>query len=709
MNSERTTADSPPNATPERTRSLAARLAAELEEARADARAARGERDAAAERLRALAIRLNEVEIAARVGERERQVAEHHAALARDHVARMQPLVRTMRGLLESMQQSRFWKIRNAWFDFKHRAGRHPVGAQPYWVPDVDFPGIPGEDDSAYARWLLAHGSRPADLRRMRETLPLLAYRPRFSVLMPVYDAPERFLRAAIESVFDQVYPDWELCIADDASPAPHVREVLEEYAAADARVKLVFRETNGHIAASSNSALAAAGGEFVALLDHDDLLAPDALYEAAKLLQRERDADVIYSDEDKIDEEGRRSEPYFKPDWSPESFLSRNYVSHLGVYRTALVRELGGFREGFEGSQDYDLLLRASERTPRIRHIPRVLYHWRVHAGSTAAGRERKSYAHDAAARALEEALARRGEPAHVEPAEDVPGLYTVRYALRDPGLVSIIVPTRDHGDDVERCLRSVFERSSWHDFEVVLLDNGSTDPDSLRVFGAWLEREPERVRLVRDDRPFNFSALNNRAAAEARGKYLLFLNNDTEVVTPDWIEAMLEQAQRPPIGAVGAKLLYRDDTIQHAGVVIGLGGVAGHSHKHYPADAPGYFYTLQSVTNYSAVTAACMMMRRAVFEELGGFDESLAIAFNDVDLCLRARAAGYRSVYLPHVVLYHYESKSRGYEDTPEKMERFLSEQTVMRTRWRTAELPDPCYNPNLTHVTEDYAIGT
>ena len=700
------TADAPETRAP-RARARVPELALELEEARASARAERDARDGAEALQRETQVRYNASQIAARVEEREHERAAALLARARDHIARMQPILRTSRALLASMQDSKFWKARNAWFRLKQRLRLHPHGAQPYWVPDVDAIE-PDADAVPYEGWLLAHRTRPADLDRMREMLPLLRERPLFSVVMPVYDPPERLLREAIDSVLAQVYPDWELCIADDASPSPHVRAVLDEYALADARIKVVFRERNGHIAEASNSALEIATGSFIALLDHDDTLEPDALFENAVAIARDPATDVIYSDEDKIDAEGRRTEPYFKPDWSPDSILARNYVSHLGVYRTALVRDVGGFRDGFEGSQDYDLLLRVAERTQAIRHIPRVLYHWRVTAGSTAEHRAAKSYAYDAGARAIEEALARRGDRARVEHHPDAPGVYRVRYAIAGDDLVSIIVPTRDHGADVERCLTSVFARSTWSNFEVVLLDNGSTDPASLRVFGSWLEREPERVRLVRHDVPFNFSAINNYAASQARGRFLLFLNNDTEVLTPDWIDAMVEYAQRPQTGAVGAKLLYEDGTVQHAGVIVGLGGVAGHSHKNYPGDAPGYFYTLQSVTNYSAVTAACMMLRRDVFDEVGGFDETLAIAFNDVDLCLRIGAAGYANVYLPHVVLFHHESKSRGYENTAEKMQRFLGEQAVMRSRWRTDEARDPCYNPNLTLITEDFAIG-
>ena len=692
----------------DRWRRLSEELGLTADRANAAAVQARRERDAAQANLRRFFVKQLGQQSAAWIAERERQQAEAALARARDYIARTQPVMREMRTLLASMQSSKFWRARNRWFEVKQRAKLNPSGPQPYWVPELDVVDPNWEHDAPYDRWLSAHRTRPSDLQRMRDVLPLLARTPLFSVIVPVYDTPERFLREALDSVLVQVYPHWELCIADDASRAPHVRRILAEYAAHDERVKLALRETNGHISASSNTALALAGGEFVALLDHDDVLAPEALFENALVVNRHPEVDIIYSDEDKIDDEGRRHDPYFKPDWSPDSVLARNYVSHLGVYRRSLVEAVGGFREGFEGSQDYDLLLRASERAGRIEHIPRPLYHWRVHEGSTATDRGQKNYAHEAAIRALEEALARRGEPGRVEDSAAAPGLYTVRYALARPGRVSIIVPTRDHGADVDLCLRSVFERSTYRDIEVVLVDNGSRDPESLRVFGAWLQREPERLKLVAHDVPFNFSEINNFAVARSTGAYVVLLNNDTEVIAPDWIEALMEQAQRPSVGAVGAKLLYDDGTIQHAGVIVGLGGVAGHSHKHLAGDDPGYFFTPQTVNNYSAVTAACLMVRREVYDEVGGLDERLRIAFNDVDFCLRIRAAGYYNVYLPHVQLYHHESKSRGAEDTPEKTERFLGEQLLMHERWQTDERSDPFYNRNLTLETENYAIG-
>ena len=698
----------PERASVERWRLLSLQVAAEADAARSDAAKARQERETAVARLRDVHARYTQIQLVAWLSERDRQNLELLLAQARDHIMRTQPLLRSMRTVLAMVQDSKFWQIRNRWFAFKKRLRPASPGAFPYFVPDLDSTDDRWMRQLPYERWMLAHQFRDVDRRRMEDTIAVLPHRPLFSVLMPVYETPEKYLREAIESVFAQVYGDWELCIADDASKQPHVREILEEYARNDERVKLAFREENGHIAASSNTALSIASGDFVVLLDHDDVLSPDALFENALVVNKRPDVDVIYSDEDKIDEDGRRSLPYFKPDWAPDSLLSRNYISHLGVYRRIAVNEAGGFRLGFEGSQDYDLLLRITEKTQRVEHIPHVLYHWRVHSGSTAGTRDQKDYALQAGLRALQEALDRRGEPAHVLHDEERSGLYTVRYDIQRRGKVSIIIPTRDHGEDIDLCLRSLFERSTYTDLEIIILDNGSRDPESLRIFGKWLGREPDRVKLIHHDVPFNFSGINNFAAAQATGEYLLFLNNDTEVITPDWIEAMVEQVQRPEIGVVGAKLLYADGTIQHAGVIVGLGGVAGHSHKYFGADEPGYFYTLQTVNNFSAVTGACFMMRRAVFEEIGGFDEALAIAFNDVDLCLRVRAAGYRNLYLPHVTLYHHESKSRGFEDTPDKQARFLREQQIMHERWKTDTVPDPYYNVNLIRDAENYEIG-
>lgn len=573
----------------------------------------------------------------------------------------------------------------------------------------VEVGTIAAPHQEQYARWLSKNFPREADLKKMAETVEIFPYKPIISVIMPVFNPPEQFLRAAIASVLEQIYPYWELCIADDASTKPYVKSVLEEYARQEPRIKVVFREENGHISRASNSALELATGDFIALLDHDDCLTPDALYEMALLLNRHPQADMIYSDEDKIDQQNRLQDPFFKPDWCPDSFLSRMYTCHLGTYRRSLIEQIGGFRIGYEGSQDYDLVLRLTEKTTNIFHIPKILYHWRVHPESTAAGvASVKSYAHIAAEKAIAEALTRRNEPGKVTGIPEFPGNYSVRYEISHYKRVSIIIPTRNLGTILNKCLESIFQKSTYPNYEVIVIDNGSTEEKTLKIISQWLDRQPERFKCYPLDIPFNYSHLNNYAASKAEGDYLLFLNNDTEVVTPDWLEAMVEQAQRASVGAVGALLLYPDNSIQHAGVVLGLGGVAAHSHRHFPATTPGYVCQVKTINNYSAITGACLMCRREVFAEIGGFDETLAVAYNDIDLCLKINNLGYKNVYLPHVVLYHYESKSRGYEDTPEKMARLRKEAEYLLSKWQKVIDNDPCYNPNLTRDREDYSLN-
>lgn len=572
------------------------------------------------------------------------------------------------------------------------------------WQLPTDVSPLASANDELYSRWLSKNFPREADLRRMAEEVEIFDYKPLISVVMPVFNPPEKFLREAIESVLNQVYPYWELCIADDASTQPYVKSVVEDYISKDPRIKVVFRDENGHISRASNSAIEIATGEFISLLDHDDVLTPDALYEVALLLNQYPDADMIYSDEDKVDEHNQLKEPFFKPDWCPDSFLSRMYTCHLGTYRRSLVTEIGGFRVGYEGSQDYDLVLRLTEKTENIFHIPKVLYHWRSHADSTARSLSSKDYATDAAKKAILDALYRRNEPGKVIPV--VGGHHIVRYEIKDLKLVSIIIPTKNLGGILDNCLTSIFEKTTYTNYEVLVIDNGSTEAETQDVINKWKFKEPNRFRCKVLNIPFNFSKINNYAVEQAKGEYLLFLNNDTEVITPDWLEAMVEQAQRQSIGAVGALLLYPDNTIQHAGVVC-VGGLAGHSHKYYSSDSPGYFCQIPTINNYSAVTAACLMCRREVFKTVGGFEEELTVAFNDIDLCFKMIEKGYRNIYLPHVVLYHYESKSRGFEDTTEKQIRFIREVKYMQNKWKNFIAYDPCYSINLTREREDYSI--
>jgi O-antigen biosynthesis protein len=563
-------------------------------------------------------------------------------------------------------------------------------------------------DRELYELWQRRNRLTARDRDRIRKEIERLPRQPLISILLPVYNTDEIWLRKCLDSVLGQLYPHWELCVADDASTATHIRRILEEYRAGEGRIRVIFREVNGHISAASNSALSLAGGEYVALLDHDDELTPDALFEMALLLNRQPEADMIYSDEDKIDAQGRRHSPFFKPDWSPDTFLSLMYTCHLGVYRTTLVRRVGGFREGFEGSQDYDLVLRLTEHAKKICHIPRVLYHWRSIPASSAASFQTKNYAQDAGLRAIREALERRGEEALVEPIAGLSGRYRVRYRLKDKPLISIIIPTRDLPAILATCLKSIFQKTAYDRFEVIIVDNDSRDSETQALFHCWREREPSRFRVIPLPIPFNFPALINEGVRHARGDLLLLLNNDIEVVSEEWLTEMAAQAMRPRVGAVGVKLLYPDDTVQHAGVVLGVGGIAGHSHKYFSNDRPGYFDRLRITANCAAVTGACLMVQKTRFLEVGGFDEALPVAFNDVDFCIKLLKAGYDNLCLSHLLLYHHESQTRGPEDTVEKQIRFRGEIALMEARWGELLKKDPFYSPHLTRDREDSSIS-
>ncbi|HTY91172.1 MAG TPA: glycosyltransferase [Methanocella sp.] len=563
-----------------------------------------------------------------------------------------------------------------------------------------------------YDIWILKNEPVASELERHRDVSKSFNYRPKVSVVTPVYNPEVAWIKAAVESVLAQTYDNWELCLAD-ASTKGDVKECLRSYASEDSRIKVRFLENNLGIAANSNEALSLATGEYVALLDHDDELSPDALYEIVKLLQDHPDADMIYSDEDKIDIGGNRSSPFFKPDWSQDTFLSYMYTCHVGVYRKKLVDEIGGFREGFEGSQDYDLTLRIIEKAGKICHVPKVLYHWRTTPGSTATDLDKKGYAHTAGEKAITDYLRRNGIDAVVEEGA-WPTSYRVKRKILYSPLVSVIIPTRDNVDVLRRCIDSIIGKTDYKNFEIIVVNNDSKDKETYGYFEEL--REKNIARVLEYDHPFNFSAINDMAAKAARGDVLLFLNNDMEVIDPGWLSAMLEHAQRKEVGAVGCKLLYPNGMVQHAGVILGLTGgvvekgVAGHSHKWYIGPEHGYFGRVDLIQDVSAVTAACMMVRRDVFEEVGGFDENLSIAFNDVDLCLKIRRKGYLIVYTPYASLYHHESYSRGYEDTPEKIERFEKEVKLVRGRWGgVIDAGDPYYSPNLTLDREDFSIKT
>ena len=549
--------------------------------------------------------------------------------------------------------------------------------------------------DFQYQIWLQRHQSTPQEITQMKGQIHSFGYSPLISILVPVYNIDEIWLRKTIESVQGQIYDRWELCLVNDASTRPHVRPLLDEFAQRDRRIHVKHLEANQGIGGASSHAFVMAMGEFVGLLDHDDELAPEALFEVVNRLNADPELDYLYSDEDKLEPTGSRVEPFFKPDWNPDLLLSLNYVTHFSVFRRKILEEVGGFRQGFDGSQDYDLMLRVAEKTQKIAHIPKVLYHWRKIRGSAAASLVAKPFAHKAAARALEESLKRRGYQGWVE--TRIPGNYTVRYQLTTTPLVSIIIPTRDKRQLLERCLQSIQKKTQYKNYEIIILDNNSSELDTLK----YLDRIRSKHSVYTYCKPFNFAAINNFGVSHARGEYFLFLNNDTEVIDSGWIGAMLEHAQRAEVGAVGAKLLYPDGRIQHAGVVYGVGGVAGHAFKGCAPKASSYFGFSDLIRNCSAVTGACMMVPRRVFEELDGFDERFRVAFNDIDLCLRIRERGYLIVYTPLAQLYHYESATRGTLHPPE------DEELTWKVWGDLIRRGDPYYNPNLTDSQEDWSL--
>ena len=564
-------------------------------------------------------------------------------------------------------------------------------------------------DRNDYVEWVRRYDTLTDEARTiMRSRIKLFKNRPTISVVMPTYNAPIHWLTEAIESVRNQIYPHWELCIADDASTDQAVRTVLERYAKEDVRIKVVFREQNGHISAASNSALTLVSGQWVALLDHDDLLTEHALFWVADAINQNPEAGLIYSDEDKLDAKGQRFAPYFKCELNLELLLAQNMISHLSVYRSDLLKTLNGFRLGFEGAQDYDLVLRAVEQLnpQQVVHIPRVLYHWRAIPGSTALAADEKNYAADTGRLAVAEHLKRRGLAAVVTAAPEAPQFNRVRFVLPDPlPLVSVIIPTRDLVDLLSTCIESIFRLTTYPAFEIIIIDNGSSETATADFFASL---PADRVKVVRDNSPFNFSALNNRGAKVARGDLLCLMNNDIEIITPDWLEEMVSFAVQSEIGCVGARLWYPDGRLQHGGVIVGLGGVAGHSHKYALKGLSGYFKRSVLHQSLCAVTAACIVVRRSCFEAVNGLDENFAVAFNDVDFCLRIKEAGYRNVWTPCAEMIHHESVSRGQNDTPDKQALFASEVQKMKGRWGEKLLVDPAYSPNLTLDYEDFSLA-
>jgi len=534
---------------------------------------------------------------------------------------------------------------------------------------------------------------------RLRDEVERLGYRPTVNLLLAVSDLRREQLERTLDSVVRQVYPGWELHACGDGSTGKHAREVLSLYERLDERIKVTYLEGDSSTSGLLNASLSPPRGEFVGLLGGGDELAPDALFEVVRLLQEYPEADLIYTDEDRIDDGGNRSDPYFKPGWSPDLLLSVDYISNLSVYRRSLLEELGGFREGFDGCQGYDLVLRATERTGDIHHVPKVLYH-RWAQADLPAPPEEDNPVRSRRRRALSDALDRRGLEGSVEDGH-LPDRFRVRFAIKGEPRVTIIVPTRDNAAFLKRCVGSLERLTTYRNYELLIIDNNTSDPETL----AYLDSMPHRVVPFREK--FNYSRINNFAVAQAKGEYILLLNDDTEVIFGGWLEAMLEHAQRPEVGAVGARLLYPDGRIQHAGVIVGVGspwepGVAMHSNHFYSSDSPGYAGALLTTTDYSAVTAACMLFRKSLFEDLGGLEEeNLPIQFNDVDLCLKMREKGYHIVYTPYAELYHHESVSRGHFSGAR------TENLWMRKRWGEMMDKDPYYNPHFSRALGDFNL--
>lgn len=562
--------------------------------------------------------------------------------------------------------------------------------------------GIATED---YQRWQQQHENMP--FVEVSSLLKSLKQSPLISVIVPVYNTDDSFLRDCLDSVLAQSYNNWELCIADDASTNPNIKQVLDEYQAKDTRIKVVYRTENGHISSASNSACELATGSWLALLDHDDLLHEHALLHVVHTLNSNPNSEFIYSDEDKIDANGQRFDPHFKSDWNLDLLYSQNYVSHLGVYKTEIVKRIGGFRVGLEGSQDYDLLLRYSREIDqsKIRHIPKILYHWRAVEGSTALAAVEKSYTTEAGVRALNDHFKALGAATDVCQGL-LPNTYRATWLHQEHPLVSLLMPTRNGMAITKQAIDSILNLTDYPNYEIILIDNQSDCSDALAYFNSL--KDNSRIRVLRYPHPFNYSAINNFAARQAKGSVLGLVNNDIEVINPQWLTEMVSHAMRNDIGCVGAKLYYPNNTIQHAGVIMGIGGVGGHSHKYFKREEHGYFSRLKLVQNLSAVTAACLVIRKSVFHEVEGLNESsLTIAFNDVDLCLKVKSAGYRNLWTPFAELYHHESISRGAEDNPAKVKRFNQEVDYMKATWHTDKSPDPYYSCNLTLEHEDFSI--
>lgn len=553
-------------------------------------------------------------------------------------------------------------------------------------------------EENNYQRWFKYHATTQDELVKQAKTS--FAIRPKFSIIVPVYNTPERFLKEMVDSVRKQSYSNWQLCLANGSGDNKELNEQLKKLAESDPRICYTTLKENLGIAGNTNAALALAEGDFIALLDHDDFIAPNALFEFVKAINEDSSIDVLYSDEDKVDQKGKfHFFPHFKPDFNMDLLLTNNYICHFFAVRKNIVDKFGGFRSEYDGAQDYDFILRSIENTNNIKHIPKILYHWRSHMNSTAENPESKMYAYEAGRLAIEDHYKRVGIPAKVKMGVHF-GYYNTVYQWEEKPLVSIIIPNKDHITDLDQCIRSLYGKLTYKNFEVIVVENNSEEKETFEYYDK-IQKEFSDLKVVYWDGIFNYSAINNFGVTYAKGEYLLLLNNDTEVIAENLLESMLGYCMREDVGIVGAKLYYKDDTIQHAGVIIGVCGVAGHAFQGLSRDELGYMGRATCSQNFSAVTGACMMVKKSIYDQVGGLTEEFAVAFNDIDFCLKVEAIGKRIVFDVDAELYHYESKSRGFEDTPEKQARFNGEISLFNHKWeKFLEQGDPYYNPNLSY---------
>lgn len=555
-----------------------------------------------------------------------------------------------------------------------------------------------------YTVWIQQHVVTQAELESQKSHV--FDYEPLISILVPTYKTPKHLLIETIDSVLNQSYKNWELCIADGNSGESYIKEMLDDYAAKDSRIKVKYLDENKGIAGNTQECYYMATGDYIGLFDHDDLLEPNALFEIVKAVNEDRTIDFIYTDEDKINEKSDyRFDPHFKQDFAIDTFRSYNYICHFSVFRKDLMDKINGFRDGYNGSQDYDIILRATEVAQNIHHIPKILYSWRVHSGSTAGNPKNKMYCYDSAKKAIDDELRRKGIKGKAKDGKYI-GTYEIDYEIIGNPKVSILIPTKDHIEDLNRAIESVIEKTEYKNYEIIVIENNSENKDTFEYYKE-IQEKYDNIKVVTWEKGFNYSAINNFGAKYAEGEYLLLLNNDVEVINGEWLTKMLGLAQRDDVGCVGAKLYYPDNTIQHGGIIVGLGGAAAHAHRGFKRKEYGYFLRLGITHNLSAVTGACLLVKKSVFDEVGGLDESFEVAYNDVDFCLRVLQTGRVNVWTPYAELYHYESKSRGVDDLATN-ERFQGEFKRFRERYADfLEKGDPYYNTNLTLDREDFSL--